>query len=114
MNKPDPIDPSKYTVQTGEEVTIRVVSIGVAPLVKAALDGQTLPGPPFKFTVTKPAGALHIVSIECDFPPHTPAGLQRVKFEIYVKGSRGGPEYMVTTIYADTPIKSIDLKFIVI
>lgn len=110
MNKPDANDPAKYTVQTGEAVTIRVVSYGVAPLVKAALDGQDLPGPPFVFTVTNPAGALHIVSVGGDFPPEPPSG---AKHEIYVKGSRGGFEYLVTTIYPETRIKEIDLKFFV-
>jgi len=113
MNKPDPNDPSKYDVQKNEGVTIRVVSFGVAPLVKAALDGQAMAGPPFVFTVDDPPGALHVVSVGCDFPPQTPAGLQQAKHEIYVKGSRGGFEYLVTTIFPETRLKEIDLKFFV-
>jgi len=110
MKKPDPRNPSTYEVQTGEVVTIRVESFGVAPLVKAALDGQKLAGPPFKFTVTKPAGGIHIVSVECDFMPTPPSGTKHV---IYVSGSRGGQENLVTTIYPETPIKSVDLNFLI-
>ena len=108
MNKPDANDPSKYTVQTGEEVTLRVESFAVAPLVKASLDGKTLPGPPFKFEATKLAGGVHIVAAQCDFPPeNTP----ETKHVIYVRGSRGGLDYLVTTIYPETPIKRIVLTF---
>jgi hypothetical protein len=108
MNKPDARDASRYEVQAGEEVTIRVESFGVAGLAKAALDGNPLAGPPFKFTATKPAGGVHVVAAQCDFPPENNP---QTKHVIYTRGSRGGEEYLVTTIYPETPIKRIVLTF---
>ncbi len=111
MNKPDPLNSAKYEVLPTEKVTIRIESIGVAPLVKAAVDGPPgLAGPPFKFTVNKPPGALHVASVECAFPPLNPPGAKHV---IYVSGSLGGPEYLVDNIYPDTRDKEVDIEFFV-
>lgn len=109
MNKPDAHDASKYEVQTGEEVTIRIESYGVAPPAVAAVDGQPLTqGPPFKFEVKKATGGVHVAAVQCDFPPEN---TDQVKHVLYVRGSRGGEEYLVTTIYPETPIKRVVLTF---
>ena len=110
MNKPDANNSAKYEVQPEEEVTVRVKSFGVASLAKASLDGNTIAGPPFKFTASEPMDGLHIVVLECDFPPEPPAG---ARHELYVSGSRGGGEFLVTKMFPETRIKRADLKFFV-
>lgn len=82
-----------YKVEQGEEVTLIFTPVQVgSEYIAMALDGQPLQfqsdlSPTCSFTSTKPSGQTHFGIIECSFPGDTP---DSAKFEIQVRGSKGG------------------------
>jgi hypothetical protein len=89
-----------YRVVVGEEVTIAVTPVGVAPLVVASVDGRTLDNvgstnqPAFGFTVL--AGPEHAVVLRFDFPPDASDDSHYIT---EVHGSKGGGWYMIPPFY---------------
>ncbi len=112
MKQPDPSNPFKFEVNTGEVVTMVFTPIGVGPFVDIAVDGESLPNtggatPTFMFSVTKSVGQTHFGHARCDFPAGTGSD---AKYKSKISGSLGG-SFDGPTIFKDDPSGEFDLQW---